>query len=86
MLQGPDLANLTPVFDEDFEALLLGDLSGQNSWEDDLVLPSGVGPVQVVDDPTGMGQGQVASSMPSAMGVDGREPSAISPTPPTTWW
>ncbi len=53
VLQGPDPNNLTPVFTEDFDALALGDLPGQNGWEDDRASPSGDGgPVQVVTDPT----------------------------------
>ncbi len=53
VLQGPDVNNLTPVFTDNFDALALGDLPGQNNWEDDRASPSGdAGPVQVIVDPT----------------------------------
>ncbi|MFQ5654370.1 MAG: hypothetical protein ACE5GW_06535, partial [Planctomycetota bacterium] len=62
ILEGPDPASVTAVFEEDFEGLLPGDLGGQNGWEDDLLPPAGnAGPVQVADDPTGSGQGLVAA-------------------------
>lgn len=61
VLEGPDLNTLTTVFSENFEALNLGDLPGQNGWVIDNLAPSGVTPGQVVSDPTGGGQGKVAA-------------------------
>jgi len=52
-------SELTPVYDTfGFEAYDLGDLPGQDGWEDDTTDPN-YGMVQVVDDPTDSGMGQV---------------------------
>jgi len=49
----------TPYYSTDgFEAYELGDLPGQDGWEDDTD-PNTYGMVQVIDDPTGAGMGKV---------------------------
>ncbi|HWL92596.1 MAG TPA: hypothetical protein VNT79_03605, partial [Phycisphaerae bacterium] len=67
--QGPDEGNTTPVFSEDFEALVAGNLPGQAGWVSDNVLPGGVSPTLLVDDPAASGQGLVARI--DAAGNDG---------------
>ncbi|MCA9255801.1 MAG: PQQ-binding-like beta-propeller repeat protein, partial [Phycisphaerales bacterium] len=59
VLEGPDMMSLTTVFSEDFETYTNGPLPGQGGWLDDSVAPSGDTPADVVDDPTGGGQGKV---------------------------
>ncbi len=35
VMEGPDTNNLTTIFSENFEGMTLGDLTGQNGWEED---------------------------------------------------
>jgi hypothetical protein len=50
---GPDTANLTLVFEDDFESYTLGSVIGQGGWADASEAGAGEGPSLVVDDPTG---------------------------------
>lgn len=59
--QGPGGGPYVALFSDNFNAYTVGTLAPQGGWETDNQAPSGVAPAQVIDDPTGGGQGRVVA-------------------------